>query len=380
MGGVIISRSRKDFFQTWNENSEVENMEYRTLIINPGSTSTKVAVYADKEKVFADNLKHTQKELAPFAKIYNQKKYRIKLIYNALIQRSIELSDIDVVIGRGGLGKPIEGGIYAINDAMLNDVKNGIFGDHAANLGPIITKEIADSIKVPALVMDPVSVDEMEPEARISGLKELARVSMMHTLNSRAVAKSVANEKCKRYEDLRLIVAHLGAGISITPHVGGRIIDCNNTNEGGPMCPDRSGSLPARSLVKLCYSGKYEDDEALIKKMNREGGLYDHLGTKDLSEAEKMAKDGNEYADLILNAMIYQIAKEIGAMATVLKGEVDYIIMTGGMSYSERLTEKVSERVRFIAPIIIKPGENELEALANGALSAMKGEETIKIY
>lgn len=362
------------------KNSEVVIMSWRILVINPGSTSTKIAVYNDSEMIFNVNLKHAQEELAQFAKNYDQKDYRIKLIYNTLSQHGIEISDIDVVIGRGGLGKPIKGGIYAINDAMLCDVKNAIYGDHAANLGPIITKEIADSINVPALVMDPVSVDEMEPEARISGLRELPRVSMMHTLNSRAVAKKVAYEKGKRYEDLRLIVAHLGAGISITPHVGGRIIDCNNPNEGGPMCPDRSGSLPVRSLVNLCFSGKYENAEALINKINREGGLYDHLGTKDLSEAEKMAKEGNEYADLVIRAMIYQIAKEIGAMATVLKGNVDYIILTGGMSYSEYLTKKISERVSFIAPIIIKPGENELEALANGALSAMNGVAVIKIY
>ncbi|MDD4565553.1 MAG: butyrate kinase [Eubacteriales bacterium] len=355
-------------------------MSYRILVINPGSTSTKVAVYAGREKIYAENIKHPQEEIAAFSKINDQKEYRIDLIYNTLSQGNIKLSDIDAVIGRGGLGKPIEGGIYAINDAMLNDVKNAVYGDHAANLGAIIAKEMADSIKVPALVMDPVSVDEMEPEARISGLKEIPRVSMMHTLNSRAVAKSVAHEKDRKYEDLGLIVAHLGAGISITPHVRGRIIDCNNPNQGGPMCPERSGSLPVRSLVELCYSGKYADAEALIKKMNREGGIYDHLGTKDLREAEKMAKDGNEYADLILNAMIYQIAKEIGAMATVLKGNVDYIILTGGMAYSERLTKDISERVRFIAPIIIKPGENELDALADGALRAMKGEEEIKIY
>jgi len=355
-------------------------MSCKILVINPGSTSTKVAVYADREKIFTDNIKHRQEDLTQFRNNYDQKEFRFNLICSTLSQHGIELSDINVVIGRGGLGKPIEGGVYSINNAMLDDVKNAVFGDHVANLGPIIAKELADSINVPALVMDPVSVDEMEPVARISGLKELARISMMHTLNSRAVAKSVADEKGKRYEDLRFIVAHLGAGISITPHVGGRIIDCNNANEGGPMCPDRSGSLPVRSLVKLCYSGKYADAETLIRKMNREGGLYDHLGTKDLSEAEKMAKDGNEYADLIINAMIYQIAKEIGAMATVLKGDVDYIIMTGGMAYSERLTRELTDRVGFIAPIIIKPGENELEALAYGALSAMRGEETIKVY
>jgi len=355
-------------------------MAYRILVINPGGTSTKVAVYTDKDKTFEECVTHSTEELAPYKRIYDQREYRIKIVRDVLEQVGIKLSDIDVVMGRGGLGKPIEGGVYRVNEAMLTDVKNAAYGEHAANLGPVIAKNLADSAAIPALVMDPVSVDEMEPVARISGLKELPRISMMHTLNSRAVARNVASEKGKRYEDLRLIVAHLGAGISITPHVGGRMIDCNNPLEGGPMCPDRAGSLPAKSLVKLCYSGKYPDATSLITKINREGGLYDHLGTKDLREAEKMAADGNDYADLVLNAMAYQIAKEIGAMATVLKGKVDYIIITGGMAYSERLIKDVTDRVQFIAPIIVKPGENELEALAFGALRAMKGEVPIKEY
>ena len=355
-------------------------MACRILVINPGSTSTKLAVYADREKTFEECVTHTQEDLAPFIKIYDQKEYRTQLVHTALRRGGIKRSDIDVIIGRGGLGKPIEGGVYAVNDAMLEDVKNAAYGEHAANLGPIIAKKLTNGAEIPALVMDPVSVDEMEPAARISGLKELPRISMMHTLNSRAVARNVAYEKGKRYEDLRLIVAHLGTGVSITPHVGGRMIDCNNPLEGGPMCADRAGGLPSKSLVKLCYSGKYADAAELITKMNREGGLSDHLGTKDLREAEKMADDGNEYAGLVLNAMAYQIAKEIGAMAAVMKGDVDYVIMTGGMAYSERLMKDVLERIKFIAPVIIKPGENELEALAYGALRAMKGEEPIKIY
>lgn len=355
-------------------------MTYKILVINPGGTSTKIGVYADKQNIFEKNVTHTQEELAPFLRIYDQRDYRTAVVYNALKENGISLSDIDVIIGRGGMGKPIEGGVYAVNEAMLEDVKNASYGEHAANLGPIIAKGLADVSKVPALIMDPVSVDEMEPIARISGLAELPRISMMHTLNSRAVAKKVAQEKGKRYEDLRLIVVHLGSGISITPHACGRMIDCNNSFEAGPMSPDRAGSLPAKSLVKLCYSGKYADATELTTKINRKGGLYDHLGTKDLREAEKMAEDGNEYAELVLNAMAYQIAKEIGAMATVLKGDVDFIIITGGMAYSGRLVNYVTESVRFIAPVIIKPGEKELDALAYGALGAIRGEEPIKVY
>ena len=355
-------------------------MPCRTLVINPGSTSTKIAVYSDKDKIFEDNIEHTKDDLASFDNVFEQKEYRMELVTDALEEAGFSYKQIDVVIGRGGLGKPIEGGIYAINDAMLKDVSSGFYGEHPANLGPVIAREIADDIGVPALIMDPVSVDEMETVARLSGLKELPRISMMHTLNSRAVARKYAEEIGKEYEDLNFVVAHLGAGISITPHTKGRIIDCNNTFEGGPMCPDRAGGLPSKSLVQLCYSGKYKTVDELIKKMTREGGIYDHLGTKDLRIVEKMVREGDEYADLVLKAMVYQIAKEIGAMATVLKGEVDFIIITGGMAYSDDLVKNISDRVRFIAPTVIRPGENELEALALGALRAMEGEEAIKTY
>ncbi len=355
-------------------------MPYRILVINPGSTSTKIAVYQDKDKVFEKNIEHTKEDLASFERVFEQKDYRMRVTREALADAGINLSEIDVVIGRGGLGKPIEGGVYAINQTMLKDVSSCAYGEHPANLGPVIAKEIAEETGVPALVMDPVSVDEMEPVARLSGLRELPRISMMHTLNSRAVARKFSEEIGKEYEDLNFIVAHLGAGISVTPHIKGRIVDCNNTFEGGPMCPDRAGGLPSKSLVELCYSGKYKNSSELIKKMTREGGIYDHLGTKDLRAVEIMVKEGNEYADLVLNAMVYQIAKEIGAMSTVLKGDVDYILITGGMAFSEGLIKAVSERVRFIAPIIVRPGENELEALAFGALRAMNGEEEIKTY
>lgn len=355
-------------------------MPCRILVINPGSTSTKIAVYLDKDKIFETNIEHSKDDLASYDSVFEQKEYRMELVKDALVQSGIKYSDIDVVIGRGGLGKPIEGGIYSINDAMLEDVSNCTYGEHPANLGPVIAKEIADDMGVPALVMDPVSVDEMEPVARLSGLKELPRISMMHTLNSRAVARKFSEEMGKKYEDLNFVVAHLGAGISITPHTKGRIVDCNNTFEGGPMCPDRAGGLPSKSLVQLCYSGKYKDAAALIKKMTREGGISDHLQTKDLRIVEKMVREGDEYAGLVLQAMVYQIAKEIGAMSTVLKGDVDYIIITGGMAFSEGLVKDITDRVKSIAPVVVRPGENELEALAFGALRAMQGEETIKTY
>ena len=355
-------------------------MSIRILVINPGNTSTKIAVYQEEEKIFDFTIDHSKEDLSSFTHILEQKEHRINLVKAALEKAGFSLDDVDVVIGRGGIGKPIEGGVYRIDETMLEDVGSGRNGEHAANLGPFIAKELADSVRIPSFVMDPVSVDEMEPVARLSGLKELPRKSLIHALNSRAIARNYAASIGKSYEDLRLVVAHLGSGISVTPHLGGRMVDCNNPLEGGPMCPDRAGSLPAKSLVELCYSGVYDSAADLVRKMNREGGLFDHLGTKDLREAEDMAKSGNRYAQLVLDAMAYQISKEIGAMATVLKGDVDAILITGGMAYSSRLVEDITSRVKFIAPVIIRPGENELEALAMGALKAMRGELPVKAY
>jgi butyrate kinase len=357
-----------------------DEMSIRILVINPGNTSTKIAVYLDEERIFDFAIDHGQEELSRFAHIADQKEYRTQLVTSALERAGVFLMDMDVVMGRGGIGKPLEGGVYRIGEEMLEDVGSGKNGEHAANLGPFIAKELADRVGIPAYVMDPVSVDEMEPVARLSGLKELPRRSLIHALNSRAIARNYAASIGKPYEELRLVVAHLGSGISVTPHLGGRMIDCNNPLESGPMCPDRAGALPAKSLVQLCYSGKYESAGVLIRKINQEGGLFDHLGTKDLREAEKMADSGDSYARLVLEAMAYQIGKEIGAMATVLKGEVDAILITGGMAYSTGLMKEIRERVAFIAPVVIRPGENELESLALGALKAMRGELPIKEY
>lgn len=355
-------------------------MDYKILVINPGNTSTKIGIYGNAKKLYEITVDHTEKDLKKYHKIRDQKAFRKSLVETAVHNAGFKLSDLDVIIGRGGLGKPMEGGLYRINAEMLNDLKNASYGEHSSNLGAPIAKELGDKLGIPSFIMDPVSIDEMEPVARISGLKEIPRKSLLHALNSRAVGRWYADSLKKKYEDLRLIVVHLGSGISITPHLKGRIIDCNNAMSEGPMSPDRSGGLPSKGLVELCYSGKYKTLDEMITKINRQGGLYDHLGTRDLRVAEKMAADGDEYADLVLHAMVYQIAKEIGAMATVLKGEVDAIIITGGMAYSKRLIEDLEKSVVFIAPLVVRPGELEMEALAKGAYEGMLGVIPIKEY
>ena len=355
-------------------------MDYRILVINPGNTSTKIAIYENERTIYEIAVEHSEKELNAYLRVRDQKVFRGELVEEALRSAGFKLSDIDVIIGRGGLGKPMEGGLYEISDELLKDMEKGTYGDHASNLGSMIANELAEKVGIPSFIMDPVSMDEMEPVARVSGLKEIPRKSLLHALNSRAMGKWYATEVGKKYEDLRLIVVHLGSGISVTPHLNGRIIDCNNAMESGPMSPDRAGSLPSKSLVELCYSGKYKDVDEMVRKINREGGLYDHLGTRDLREANRMALNGDNYANLILQAMAYQIAKEIGAMATVLEGRVDAILVTGGMAYSTRLMDDLKKKIVFIAPVIVRPGEIEMEALAKGAYEAMLGKIPIKSY
>lgn len=355
-------------------------MDYKILVINPGNTSTKIGIYENEKELYEITVEHREDDFAAYPRIADQKAFRSQLVETALKNAGFKLSDIDVIIGRGGIGKPIEGGLYRINEELLKDMGNATYGEHASNLGSLIAKGLADKVGVPAFIMDPVSIDEMEPVARISGLKEIPRISLLHGLNSRAVANYYAKEAGKSYEDMRLIVVHLGSGISITPHLKGRIIDCNNAFEDGPMSPDRSGGLPSKSLVELCYSGKYKSLDEMLKRINREGGIYDHLGTRDIREVEVMVAKGDQYANLVLRAMVYQIAKEIGAMATVLEGRVDAIIVTGGMAHSKRLMVDLEKRVSFIAPVVVRPGEMEMAALAKGAYDAMLGNIPIKDY
>jgi len=352
---------------------------YKILVINPGATSTKMGVFENDKEVFKKIIDHSADELKKFKSIMDQKDFRLELLLNNLRDNKVDLKSLSAVVGRGGLLKPLESGTYEINGAMLTDLVEGKRGEHASNLGGVLADLIAKRAGVKAYIVDPVSVDEMLPVARISGMPDIERESLSHALNIKAVAKRFAKETGKPYEKMNLVIAHLGTGISVTAHTGGRMIDVVNPKEEGPFAMDRCGALPTMALATLCYSGKYTEKE-LKKRLFGDGGIYAYLGTKDLREVKKMIAGGNEKARLLYEAIVYQTSKEIGSMATVLKGKVDTILLTGGMANDEELIEKIKDRVKFIADIKVYPGEDELKALAEGTLRVLKGEEKAKIY
>ena len=354
--------------------------KHKLLIINPGSTSTKVAVFEDENIIFEDILRHSVEELKNFNKMYDQMSFRKEIILRSLYENYIEIDDIDCVVGRGGLLMPIESGTYEVNELMLEHLKIGYMGEHASNLGGLLAHELVKDTNCKSYIVDPVVVDELQDVARISGLREIERISIFHALNQKAIAKRHAKLINKKYEELSLIVVHLGGGVSVGAHKNGRVIDCANALDGeGPFSPERAGTLPVGDLVKLCYSGKYTYDE--VKKMiTGEGGLESYLGTNSAQEASKRVDDGDEYARLIYYAMAYQIAKEIGAISAVLKGQVDAILLTGGIAYDDMFTGWIKEMISFIAPVHTYPGEDELKALAEGGLRILRGEEEAKIY
>lgn len=354
-------------------------MSYKILAINPGSTSTKIAVYTDDKPDFTLSLDHTPEELAQFDQVVDQFDWRKELIEKALAEKGVGLRSLDAVIGRGGIISPIESGVYEVNDDLRHDLLHARM-QHASNLGGLIARDIADEIGVKSYIADPVVVDEMMPYARISGVPELPRESVFHALNQKAVARLFAKESNKRYEDLNLIVCHMGGGITVSAHRRGRVIDTTNALDGcGPFSPERSGSLPPGPLVRLCFSGKYTEDE-LIKMVHGAGGLYAHLGTTSVPEVLDRILNHDLHAMLILRAMCYTICKEIGAMATALKGDVDAILLTGGIAHSKRVTDFIADHVDYIAPIYVYPGENELRALAENAFAVLRGERTPKVY
>jgi len=349
----------------------------RILALNPGATSTKLAVFDDAQVFLRVTVEHQGTSLDGFKRVTDQFQYRLDLILAALAEAGLPLDSLHAVVGRGGLLKPLEGGTYAVNAGMLADLEHA--REHASNLGAILADRIAGSLGIPAFIVDPVSVDEMEPEARISGLPELPRLSFSHALNSKAVARRAAKDLGGSYADFNFVVAHLGTGISITAHRKGRMVDVSGADEEGPFSPARAAGVPAMLLAKLCYSGQYTEQQMLALLVG-EGGLYAHLGTRDVREAEQRAAAGDVRAAIVLKAMAYRMAREIGAMAAVLAGQVDRVIITGGIAYSKRIVADVSERVAFIAPILVLPGEEELEALAEGALRVLRGEESAKVY
>ncbi|HOK63391.1 MAG TPA: butyrate kinase [Soehngenia sp.] len=355
-------------------------MEKRyVLAINPGSTSTKVSLFEGEKEVKSKKLDHDKKDLENFDKIIDQFSYRLKAIEDWLNEENINLESLRAVVGRGGLLRPMPSGTYLVTDAMILDLKIGIQGEHASNLGGILARDIADRVNINAYIVDPVAVDEFEDVARISGLKEIPRRSLVHALNIKAICHRYADEKGKKIEELNLVIAHLGGGISISPIKNGRIVDTNNANQMGPFSPERSGTLPVGDLVELCFSNKYQEKE-LRKMTHGKGGLVSYLGTFDGREVLKRIENGDTYAKLIYDAMCYQIGKEIASMATVLKGNVEAILITGGLAYSDYLIEKVKEMVSFIAPIYVYPGEDEMKALNEGVLRVLNNEEQAKIY
>ncbi|MGB9813713.1 MAG: butyrate kinase [Thermovenabulum sp.] len=355
-------------------------MTFEILAINPGSTSTKIAVFKDEELMFEEKISHSTEELRDFKTIFDQYPFRKRIILDVLHKRNYNIKNLSAVVGRGGLIKPVEGGTYKVNEKMLEDLKKGVLGEHASNLGGVLAYEIASETGIPSFIVDPVVVDEMEPIAKITGVPEIKRKSIFHALNQKAVAKRYAKSIGKRYEELNLIVAHMGGGITVGAHKKGRVVDVNNGLDGeGPFSPERSGQLPALDFAKLILSKNMNLEE--IKKMIAgKGGLVAYFGTNDAREIGKRIDEGNDEAKLVYEAMAYNIAKEIGACAAVLSGKVDAVILTGGLAYDSKLVNWIKERISFIAPVEIFPGEDELKALAEGALRVLRGEEAAKEY
>lgn len=353
---------------------------FRILAINPGSTSTKIAIFDNDKQVMEETLRHPSEEISKYSHVFEQYDFRMNVILDTLNEKGINLTKLSAVVGRGGLLKPMKGGTYEVNPLMLEDLKAGRMGDHASNLGGLIANEIAGKLNIPAFIVDPVVVDELEPVARISGMPELPRMSIFHALNQKAVARRAAAEMVKEYSECNFIVAHMGGGISVGAHKNGRVIDVNNALDGdGPFSPERTGGLPAGDLAKLCFSGKITHAE-LKKKIKGNGGLMAYLNTSDGREVSQMIKDGNKEAELIYQAMAYQVSKEIGQCAAVLKGKVDAIIITGGLAYDKTLIGWIKEHVDFIGNVIVYPGEDEMSALALGGLRVLKGEEDAQTY
>ena len=349
------------------------------LVINPGSTSTKIAVYEDEKPVMLRNIHHSPEELKQFEKITDQRTFRRDLVIRELEYLNIPMN-FDIIIGRGGLARPVAGGVYRVNEKMCMDSYNAI-RKHACNLGCMIALELANGIPgcLP-LIADPGMVDELDDVARISGSPLMPRIAIWHALNQRAIARRFAREYGKRYEDLNLIICHLGGGIYVAVHRHGLAVDANNALDGeGPLSPERAGTLPAADLIHLCYSGKYTKEQ-LLKRIAGQAGLVAHLGTTNVKEIIGRIEQGDEKARLLIDAMIYQTAKTIAGDSAVLYGKVDAILLTGGIAYSDYITSRLRERIEFLAPVHIYPGEDEMQALALNALAVWRGQRELKEY
>lgn len=354
--------------------------QFRILVINPGSTSTKIAVFADENCIFENTVRHEAKIIGQFSNVNDQCDFRKRAILNQLDYEGINISKLNAVCGRGGLLKPIEGGTYEVNESMLYDLKIGYNGEHPSNLGGILAHEIADGLNINAYIVDPVVVDELEEIAKPSGIPEIPRKSIFHALNQKAVARRAAKDLNTTYENINLIVSHMGDGITIGAHQNGKVIDVNNGLDGdGPFTLERAGTVPAGDLVSLCFSGEYNRDE-VMKKIIGQGGLIAYLNTNDAVEVENRLVAGDKAAKQIYEAMAYQIAKEIGSMGAVLSGKVDAIVLTGGLAFSKLFVDQITKRIKWIADTIIYPGENQLQALNEGVLRVLREQESPKVY
>lgn len=360
---------------------------HRVLVINPGSTSTKIAVYEDDVPFFTESRRLSSDELGRFPHILDQYDSRFETILQVTDERAIELSALSAVVGRGGLLRPIPSGTYRVNDKMVDELKRrDKVREHASNLGAILAYDIAKDVGVPAFIVDPVCVDEFDELARVSGLPEIERRSLSHALNIKAMARRAARDLGSRYADINLVIAHLGGGISVTAHRRGQMVDVNQALDGtGPFSPERAGGLPVGDVVRMCfgvepYAGLDLTYDQVFRRIAGQGGLVAHLGTNSAVEVEQRILRGDAQARLVYEAMAYQIAKEIGSMATVLEGVVDAIVVTGGVAHSEMLLGWVRERVSWIAPVLLYPGEDEMLALAQGALRVLRGEESALSY
>ncbi|WP_347862788.1 butyrate kinase [Salimicrobium sp. PL1-032A] len=355
-------------------------MDFHTLVINPGSTSTKVALFRNTVTVFEETIRHSQDELKRFKKLMDQYAFRKQVILDLMEEKQFEVAELDAVCGRGGLLKAIPGGTYEVNEEMLEDLKNGYNGEHASNLGGLIAYEIAEAGKAKSYIVDPVVVDEMEEISRISGVPELPRKSIFHALNQKAVARRASEHLDKPYEQANLIVAHMGGGITVGAHKGGKVVDVNNGLHGeGPFSPERAGTVPAGDLVQLSLSGDFYMDE-VMKKLIGKGGLTAYLGTSDAVEIEQRIKAGDQEAELVYQAMGYQVAKEIGSLSVIFGKNLDAIVLTGGLAYGKDFVRDIINQVEWMADVLVYPGENEMAALNEGALRVLQGIEKPKVY
>ncbi len=354
--------------------------KYKSLVINPGATSTKIGVFEGTDMLFEKTIRHTAEELSPYSDILDQFDFRKGTILEAIGEEKFDIRDIDFIMARGGVLKPMPSGVYRVNGKMLEDLRLSE-SRHASNLAAIIAFSLSESLGgLPAFIADPVVVDEMDDVARVSGHRDFVRKSFFHALNQKATAKRYARDISKSYTELNLIVAHMGGGVSVGAHKKGRVVDVNQAIDGeGPFSPERSGTLPAGDLVRMCFSGKHTQAE-ILAMINGKGGVSSYLGVSDMREVVKMAGEGNAEAALIIDAMAYQIAKEIGAAATVFCGHVDAILLTGGIAYNQTIMGKLIPRIEFIAPVAMYPGENELEALASAGYAVMVGHERAHDY